>query len=52
MVRAGPNTAAAASTFFEETQDLFLVQHVHAATRYRAAQEPSMLDYIFTTTTV
>jgi len=31
-----------------ETQDLFPVQHVHAATRYRAAQEPSMVDYIFT----
>jgi len=46
MVRAGPNTAA--SRFFEETLDLFLVQHVHAVTRYRAAQEPSMLDYIFT----
>jgi len=36
MVRAGPNTAA--SRFFEETLDLFLVQHVHAATRYRVEQ--------------
>jgi len=46
VVKAGQNTSA--SKFFEETQDLFLVQHVHAATRFREGQEPSTLDYIFT----
>ena len=46
LVKAGPN--AAASRFFGETQDLFLIQHVHTATRFRERQEPSTLDYVFT----
>jgi len=41
-VKAGPN--AAASRFFDETQDLFLVQHVHAATCFWDRQEPSSVN--------
>ena len=46
LVKASPK--ASASRFFKETQDLFLIQHVHAATRFRERQEPSTLDYVFT----
>ena len=46
LVKASPN--ASATRFFEETQDLFLIQHVRAATRFRERQEPSTLDYVFT----
>ena len=46
LVKASPN--ASASRFFEETQDLFLIRHVRAATRFRERQEPSTLDYVFT----
>ena len=34
--------------FSEKTQDMFLVQHVTDATRFREGQEPSKLDLIFT----
>ena len=37
-----------AAKFFDQTQDLFLHQHVNECTRYRLGQKPSILDYIFT----
>ena len=44
----GTSTNTAAAKFFNETQDMFFVQHVHAATPYREGQQPSTLDYVFT----
>ena len=34
--------------FFDLSQDLFLIQHVFEATRFRGDQTPSKLDYVFT----
>ena len=34
--------------FFLLSQDLFLIQHVFEATRYRGDQTPSKQDYVFT----
>ena len=34
--------------FFNLSQDLFLIQHVLEATRFRGDQTPSKLDYVFT----
>ena len=43
------STSSADYLFFERTQDLFLVQNVLEATRFRSGSCPSKLDYIFTT---
>ena len=45
-VKAGDGSVEA--QFFSKTQDLFLVQHVTEATRFRQGQRASILDYIFT----
>jgi len=45
-VKAGDGSVEA--QFFSKTQDLFLVQHVTEATRFRQGQRASVLDYIFT----
>ena len=34
--------------FFDLSQDLFLIQHVSEATKFRGDQTPSKLDYVFT----
>lgn len=46
MVMSGDDSAE--SRFFNKTNDLFLVQHVTEATRFRQGQRASVLDYIFT----
>jgi len=46
QVNSGPDSDS--YKFFQKTQDLFLIQNIHEATRVREGNKPSTLDYVFT----
>ena len=47
-VNAGDEHPAAASVFFDVTQDAYLIQHVTFPTRHREGQKSSLLDLVLT----